>query len=95
LESLMHVRDWFIDGLTESRENKGKNREILGKVLNDVAGGRDFLSILPPDWTERDRLIGRSGPHGTGKGLNCRNLRHLNLMKSSCPIATTASLLGG
>lgn len=74
LESLMHVRDWFIDGLTESRENKGKNREILGKVLNDVAGGRDFLSILPPDWTERDRLIGRSGPHGTGKRVELSEL---------------------
>jgi len=67
LESLMHVRDFMISAVELHREDKGKNSEILGKVLNDVAGGRDFLSILPPDWTERDRLIGRSGPHGTGK----------------------------
>lgn len=67
LESLMHVRDWIIDGLTEFRENKGKNREILGKVLNDLAGGREFLSVLPLDWTERVRTIYRSGPHFRGK----------------------------
>ena len=67
LESLMHVRDCMIDTFEDAREINGRNSEILCKELSDVAGGREFLSILPVDWAERDRVICRSGPHGRGK----------------------------
>ena len=61
LETLMHVRDCMIDTFADHREIRGKNSEILGKVLCDIAGGKDFLSILPFDWMERGRVIVRSG----------------------------------
>jgi len=67
LESLMHARDCMIDNLAYDREIISKNAEILSNLLDDVAGGREFLSILPVDWAERDRVICRSGPHGRGK----------------------------
>jgi hypothetical protein len=57
----------MIDTFEDAREIKGKNSEILGKVLCDIAGGKDFLSILPFDWMERGRVIVRSGLHGRGK----------------------------
>ena len=78
LESVMHARDCVIDNLAYDREIMDKNSEVLSKVLNDVAGGREFLSILPRDWTERDRVICRSGPHGRGKRIKL----------SECPGAT-------
>ena len=67
LEYVMRERDWMIGELEYQRENKGKNREILGNVLNYVAGGREILSVLPLDWAERVRTIYRSGPHFRGK----------------------------
>ena len=67
LESLMHARDCMIDTFEDAREIKGRNSEILCKGLSDVAGGRDFLSVLPIDWMERERAIHRSGPHLRGK----------------------------
>jgi hypothetical protein len=67
LESLMHARDCMIDTFADHREIRGRNSEILGKVLCDIAGGKDFLSILPFDWMERGRVIVRSGLHGRGK----------------------------
>ena len=67
LESVMHARDCMIDNLAYDREIISKNAEILSNLLDDVAGGREFLSILPVDWAERDRVICRSGPHGRGK----------------------------
>jgi hypothetical protein len=67
LESLMHVRDCMIDSWSDSCEIMRKNSKIFGRVLNGVAGGRDFLSVLPIDWMERDRAIHRSGPHFMGK----------------------------
>ncbi len=67
LEDVMHTRDWMIDEIEYQRESMSKNREILGKVLNDLAGGREILSVLPLDWTERVRTIYRSGPHFRGK----------------------------
>ncbi len=67
LEFLMHVRDCMIDTFEDAREIKGRNSEILCKELSDVAGGREFLSVLPLDWTERVRTIYRSGPHFRGK----------------------------
>lgn len=67
LESLMHVRDCMIDTFADAHEIRGKNSEVLGKVLCDIAGGKDFLSILPFDWMERGRVIVRSGLHGRGK----------------------------
>jgi hypothetical protein len=67
LEYLMHARDCMIDTFEDAREIKRRNSEILCKELCDVAGGRDFLSVLPIDWMERDRAIHRSGPHFMGK----------------------------
>ena len=67
LESLMHVRDCMIDSWSDSCEIMRKNSKIFGRVLNGVAGGCEFLSVLPFDWAERTRVLCRSGSHNRGK----------------------------
>ena len=67
LEYLMHARDCMIDSWSDSCEIMRKNSKIFGKVLNGVAGGCEFLSVLPFDWAERTRVLCRSGSHNRGK----------------------------
>ena len=69
LESLMHARECVIDNLSYDREIMAKNSKILSKVLSDVAGGREFLSVLPADIMQRLKLIQRNGNRCTGKRI--------------------------
>ena len=69
LESVMHARDCVIDNLSYDHEIMDKNSGILSNVLNGVAGGREFLSILPANFMQRLKFIDRSGNRCTGKRI--------------------------